>query len=223
MLSSVENTTYISSHRLTHSLNPKPPPTPLDSTLASRFLQPTNTPILRLPREEIHQRRQRLPHKTEADPKNTIPNHPPVNAPHLLQRRGEIYHRQLHHHAYERHAQDIVRRDPHQEFVQKAGEDEDHRAGEAAAEPPTDERRVDVPPHEMVDGFVPRAPVVAHRRTVPPIRVEFAVTKTHDFRQGVEDGLEDGEEAGEPDDEGDGGEFHQAFDDGGDVQGGHFV
>lgn len=92
--------------------------------------------------------------------------------------------------------------------MQQTGEDEDHRACEPAAEPPTDEGRVDVSTHEMVDGFVPCTPVGTHGRAIPPIGVEFAVAETHEFRQGVEDGLEDSEEAGEPDDEGDGGEFH---------------
>ncbi len=104
-----------------------------------------------------------------------------------------------------------------EEFVQEAGEDEDHDAGEAAAEAAPDERGVDVPAHEVVDGLVPRAPVVAHRGAVPPVGVELAVAEAHELRERVERGLEDGEEAGEPDDEGDGGQFHDALEDGGDV------
>lgn len=88
-----------------------------------------------------------------------------------------------------------MRRYPHQQFVQKAGEDEDHGTSETAAIATAHERRVDMSAHEMVNGFVPRAPVIAHRRTVPPIGVEFAIAKMHDFRQSVEGGLEDCEEA----------------------------
>ncbi len=107
--------------------------------------------------------------------------------------------------------------------MQQTGEDKDHRAGEPAAEATTDEGRVDVSTHEMVNGFVPGTPVSTHGRAIPPIGVEFAVAETHEFGQGVEDGLEDGEEARQPDDEGDGGEFHQTLDDGCDVQGFDFI
>lgn len=68
--------------------------------------------------------------------------------------------------------------------------------------------------HELVDGFIPRAPVRADAIGVPPIAVEVAVTEAGDFGEGIEEGLEEREEAGEPDDEGDGGEFHEPLEDG---------
>lgn len=108
-------------------------------------------------------------------------------------------------------------RHTHQYFVQEAREDKDHDAREAIAETAANEREINMPAHEMIDGFVPGAPVIAHRRAVPPVGVELAVAEAHDFRQGVEGGLEDREEAGQPDDEGDGGEFHEPLEDGGDV------
>lgn len=103
--------------------------------------------------------------------------------------------------------------------MQEAGQQKDHGARELAAEAPADERGIDVPSHEVVHGFVPRAPVSAHRRAVPPVGVELAVAEAHHLGQGVEHGLEDGEEAGEPDDEGDGGELHDALEDRGHVHG----
>ena len=106
--------------------------------------------------------------------------------------------------------------------MQHPTQHENARAGRLRAPAPADERGVDVPLHEVVDGFVPRAPVRAHARAVPPLGVKFAVAEAEDLGQGVEGGLEDGEEAGEPDDEADGGEFHEAFEDGGEVEGGHF-
>lgn len=88
-----------------------------------------------------------------------------------------------------------MRRYPYQQFMQKTGEDEDHGTGETVAIATAHERGVDMSTHEMVNGFVPRAPVIAHRRAVPPIGVEFAVAETHEFRQSVKGGLEDCEEA----------------------------
>ena len=82
----------------------------------------------------------------------------------------------------------------------------------------TDQRRIDMPPHEIIDRLVPRPPVSSDARAVPPLAVELAIPEHHDLGQGVEDGLEDGEEACEPDDQGDGREFHEAFDNGRDIQ-----
>lgn len=115
-----------------------------------------------------------------------------------------------------------MRGHPDQQLMQQPREHKHHRAREPAAEAPAHERGVDVPPHEVIHGFVPRAPVVPHARAVPPLGVEFAVAEAHNLREGVQQALEDGEEAGEPDDEGDGGEFHEALGDGGDVHGGDF-
>lgn len=77
--------------------------------------------------------------------------------------------------------------------------------------------------HELVDGFVPGAPVGAYAVAVPPVAVEVAVAETGDFGEGVKEGLEEGEETGEPDDEGDGAEFHETLEDGDYFQRGHFV
>ena len=79
-------------------------------------LQPfsTYTPILGLPREKIRQRRQRLPHQTKGNPKDTISNHPAIDPLHPLQRRRNGDHGQLHYHAQKRHSKNIMRRHPNQ-------------------------------------------------------------------------------------------------------------
>lgn len=74
-------------HRSSKRQSPTPP------NPESAFLQATNAPIFRLPGKKVHQRRERLAYKTEADPKYTIPNHPAIDPLHLLQRRREIDHR----------------------------------------------------------------------------------------------------------------------------------
>lgn len=71
-----------------------------------------------------------------------------------------------------------------------------------------------MPLHELVDGFIPGAPVRADAIAVPPIAVEVSVAEAGDFRKGVEEGLEEREESREPDDQGDGGEFHEPLEDG---------
>ena len=110
-----------------------------------------------------------------------------------------------------------MRRHSNQQLVQEPRERKDHCARKMMAPASANEGRVDVPSHKMIHGLVPRPPVRPHRRTVPPLHIEFAIPEPHDFRQGIENGLEDGEEAGEPDDQGDGAEFHEALYDGGDV------
>lgn len=83
--------------------------------------------------------------------------------------------------------------------MQEPREDEHHGAREDVAISPSPERGVDMPEHEVIDGFIPRAPVIPHGGAIPPIGVEFPVAEAHDFRQGVEGGLEDCEEACQPD------------------------
>ena len=77
--------------------------------------------------------------------------------------------------------------------------------------------------HKVIDGPVPGAPVGLQVGAIPPVSVEVAIAEHGEFGQGVHVGVEEGEEAGEPDDERDGGELHQAFDDGGQIQHGHLV
>lgn len=75
-----------------------------------------------------------------------------------------------------------------------------------------------MPSHKMINGFIPRAPIGPHTRAIPPLGVEFSIAKSHHLRQRIQRGLEDGEEAGELDDERDGGELHEALEDGGEVE-----
>lgn len=56
---------------------------------------------------------------------------------------------------------------------------------------------------------------------VPPVAVELAVTEAHDLSESVEEGLEKSEKASQPAEEGDGGELHETFDDGCEVQCSH--
>ncbi len=88
--------------------------------------------------------------------------------------------------------------------MQEAREDKHHHTRCVRAPASSNERPVDMSPHEMVHGLIPRAPVHAHGGGVPPLGVELAVAEAHNLRQRVQGGLEDGEEAREPDDEGGG-------------------
>lgn len=107
--------------------------------------------------------------------------------------------------------------------MQDGREQEDGYGSLTSAPAAAAERREDVPAHELVDGFIPGAPVDAYAGAIPPVCVELAVAEAGDLGQGVQEALEEGEEAGEPDDEGDGGEFHEALEDGDEVERGHFV
>ena len=71
--------------------------------------------------------------------------------------------------------------------------------------------------HEIGDGLVPGGPVGADTTHVPPFTVKLAVAESQDLGQCVECGLEEGEEAAEPAEDGDGGEFHDALGDGGEI------
>lgn len=82
-----------------------------------------------------------------------------------------------------------------EQFVQEGRKKENHHACEPAAEAAAHDRGINVPAHEMVDGFIPRAPVGPHARAVPPFRVEFSIRKPHDLRERVEHALEHREEA----------------------------
>ena len=101
--------------------------------------------------------------------------------------------------------------------MQEAGENKDHCACEIDAIAASDEWRINVPTHEVIDGFIPCSPISAHAGTVPPVGIELSIAEAHNFRQGVKGGLEDCEEACKPNDEGDSGEFHEAFEDGREV------
>lgn len=79
--------------------------------------------------------------------------------------------------------------------MEKAREDKDHKAREPAAEAPAHERGVDMAAHEMIDGFVPRPPVIPHAGAVPPLRVELPIAESHDFRERIQYALEDREKA----------------------------
>lgn len=53
-----------------------------------------------------------------------------------------------------------------------------------------------MPPHEMVDRFIPGSPVRAHAGTIPPLSIKFTVAKPHNFGESIENGLEDCKKAG---------------------------
>ncbi|KFY44377.1 hypothetical protein V495_03489 [Pseudogymnoascus sp. VKM F-4514 (FW-929)] len=136
-------------------------------------------------------------------------------------------------HAQRRYTDDIMRRHAHEEFMQQCAQCEDRDRGLPWGPAASDEggenvplhelvdgfiprapRGKDVPLHELVDWFIPRAPVCAYAVGIPPVAVEIPVAEAGYLSQGIEERLEEGEEASEPDDEGDGGEFHEALEDG---------
>lgn len=94
----------------------------------------------------------------------------------------------------------IVRRHTDQKLMQYTRKDEYDRARHVGAPTPSYERRVDVPPHKVVDWFVPRSPIHPDTGAVPPVRVEFPISEPCDLRQCVQERLEKREEASEPDD-----------------------
>ena len=75
----------------------------------------------------------------------------------------------------------------------------------------------------MINGLIPSPPIASNTGTIPPLAIELAVAKPHNLSQSVEYRLKDGEEAGEPDDQRNGGEFHQSFGDRCDIQYGELV
>lgn len=102
--------------------------------------------------------------------------------------------------------------------MQHARDEEDDDLRHRRRHATSNKRRVDVSTHEVGDRLVPRRPVSAYGADVPPGPVELAVTECHDLSERVERGLEEGEEAAEPAEDADGGELHDALEDGGHVQ-----
>lgn len=95
--------------------------------------------------------------------------------------------------------------------MQHARDEEDHRARRVHVPASPDQRRVEVPPHEVSHREIPGAPVQADAAAVPPVPVELAVVESHELGQGVEVRVEEREEARQPDDEGDGRQLHQSL------------
>ena len=93
------------------------------------------------------------------------------------------------------HTKNIVSWYSHQQFVQYAAEHKYPRARRVRTPSPSHQRRVYMPPHEMIDRPIPGPPISADARTIPPIREEFSVTESHDFGQCVKRRLEKGEKA----------------------------
>ena len=56
-------------------------------------------------------------------------------------------------------------------------------------------------PHEVINGFVPRAPIRSDTGTVPPLAIELSIAKSHDLRERVAERLENCKETCQPDDE----------------------
>ncbi|KAJ8106765.1 hypothetical protein OPT61_g9323 [Boeremia exigua] len=160
---------------------------------------------------------------TKTHPENHIARRLPVNPANALDPVRQHNERDLQHHAEKRDADDVVRGDADEEFVQDAGNKKDGDLGQGGWDAAPDEGGVDVPPHEVCHGLVPGGPVGANRRDVPPGPVEFAVGEAHYFCEGVEGGLEEREEAAQPAEDADGAEFHDALEDGGEVEGDEFV
>lgn len=95
-----------------------------------------------------------------------------------------------------RRTEDVVCRYPNQELVQYPTEHKNPCARRIRTPPPPNQWRIDMPFHEMINGLIPGSPVGANTRTVPPLRIEFPVAKSHNFRQRIEHGLEDSKKAG---------------------------
>lgn len=171
-----------------------------------------------MPGEEVQQRAQRLTDQTKADPEDHVTSRLTVNTPDFLNHVRQSYQRDLYHHAEEGHADDVVRRHTDKQLVQHARDEEDDDLRHRRRHSSPDKRRVDVSTHEVGDRLVPRRPVSADRADIPPGPVELAVAKGHDLGECVERGLEEGEETAEPAEDADGGELHDALEDGGHIQ-----
>ena len=96
---------------------------------------------------------------------------------------------------------DVVSGNPDEDFVQHCRKCKHHEPSRSLTPAPSDQRRVYMPLHELVHGLVPRSPIRAHGRAVPPLAVELSVAKPHELSQRVETGLEHGKEARKPDDQ----------------------
>ena len=80
-----------------------------------------------------------------------------------------------------------------------------------------------MPLHEVVHGLVPTRPIRPNTNTIPPIAVKLAIAEPHDFCQRIQRALEHEKETGEPAEERYRAEFHDAFEDGDEVEGGDVV
>jgi hypothetical protein len=80
-----------------------------------------------------------------------------------------------------------------------------------------------MPLHKMINGFIPTRPIYPHATNIPPIAVKLSIPKSHNFSERIEERLEKGEETSKPAEEGDGAEFHDAFGDIYEIEGGDVV
>ena len=94
------------------------------------------------------------------------------------------------------HTKNIVRRHPHQQLMQYPTEHKNPRARRIRTPSSPHQGRVDVPPHEMIDRLIPGPPVSPNARTVPPLRIEFSVAKSHYFCQCIKHRLKDRKKSG---------------------------
>jgi hypothetical protein len=49
--------------------------------------------------------------------------------------------------------------------------------------------------HKLIDGFIPSPPIYSDTRAVPPIRIEFSISESHNFSQCIQERLKQGKEA----------------------------
>jgi hypothetical protein len=86
---------------------------------------------------------------------------------------------------------DIMSRDTDEELMKYAREEESHNLSDKRWHASPNHWRIDMPFHELEDWLVPRRPISSDSTTVPPISIEFSVSKTHDFCKGIQERLEE--------------------------------
>jgi hypothetical protein len=110
-----------------------------------------------------------------------------------------------------------------QQFMQQARKDKNQSLSNLRINASPDQRRINMPLHKMINGFIPTRPVDPHTRHIPPIAVKFAIAEPHHFGQCVQKGLEEGKETSQPAEERYCAEFHDSFGNGYEVEGGNVV
>ncbi len=88
--------------------------------------------------------------------------------------------------------------DSNKKLVQQPGKYKDYDLSHGRRYPTAHQRYVNVSLHEIIYGLIPRRPVCANARDIPPISVEFPIAKTQDLSESVQERLEKSEETSKP-------------------------
>lgn len=75
----------------------------------------------------------------------------------------------------------VVGRHSNHQFAKEATEYKDPCARRVRTPSSSHQRRIDMSSHEVVYRLIPRPPVSAYTRTIPPLGIKFSITECHQF------------------------------------------